>query len=366
MKDAEEFRDSNKKKVTRLQTEINGLKESMSDNSMGVNNNNKTNRNRKQVNNNREKATDRDNKYNEKVKEIRTLKTQLVKVEEPLKESERQLKETKDNLKIKEVELSKERRFLQILELNRTNSRQLNNNLTNKNDCSTQKDKNAIKDIVTEVTREQIEVCNIDLKQYIASGEPHNNIMQRDGQNKNPQTLKNASYCLEAFKNCTNYCRYGRKYKYSHDIDFRKHFGNSNRLGCVNLKGNCKNSGKCKWSQQIPKPLYKEKTAASYASPSYTKYSQKTPYSNQYVNNNLPQSSNKSNQNMQVENHFLSQMKDITAFYKNQLMEVAKSITKNQITDIARHQCLTNSNQIPLNAYMNQHNNQHYQLNCHQ
>ena len=85
----------------------------------------------------------------------------------------------------------------------------------------------------------------------------------------------------------------------------------------------------------------------------------------------MPQSSNESNQNIQAENHFLSQIKDITAFYKNQLMGVRKSITKNQITDIPRHQSSTNkeqpiSNQIPLNAYMNQHNNQHCQLNCHQ
>ena len=55
-----------------------------------------------------------------------------MKVEGPLKESERQLKETKDNLKVKELELSKEKQFVQILESNRTNSRQLNNNLTRK------------------------------------------------------------------------------------------------------------------------------------------------------------------------------------------------------------------------------------------
>ena len=55
-------------------------------------------------------------------------------------------------------------------------------------------------------------------------------------------------------------------------------------------------------------------------------------------------------------------------------MEVTKSITKNQITDIPKRQRLTNVEQPinnayinqPLNAYMNQHNNQHYQLNCHQ
>ena len=87
---------------------------------------------------------------------------QLVKVENALKESERQLKETKDNLKVKELELSTERNFVQILESNRSNSRQLNNNLASKNDCLTQNDKNAIKDIVTEVTHEQIEVSNID------------------------------------------------------------------------------------------------------------------------------------------------------------------------------------------------------------
>ena len=222
MKEAEELRDSNKKKVTRLQTEINELKESMSGISLDNNSNNKTNSNNKQVNNNREKATDRDKKYNEKVKEIRTLNAQLVKVEDALKESERQLKKTEDNLKVKELELCKERQFVQILESNRTNSRQLNNNLTSKNDCLTQNDKNAIKDIVTEFTREQIEVSNIDLKQYIASGQSHNNMMQRDVHHKNPQTLKNTSYCLEAFNNCTNHCRYGRKCKYSHDIDYQK------------------------------------------------------------------------------------------------------------------------------------------------
>ena len=49
----------------------------MSDNSIDANGNNKTNSNSKQVNNNNsEKATDRDNKCNEKVKEIRALKTQ--------------------------------------------------------------------------------------------------------------------------------------------------------------------------------------------------------------------------------------------------------------------------------------------------
>ena len=148
------------------------------------------------------------------------MKAQLVKGEDALKESERQLKETKDNLKVKELELSKERQFVQVLESNRTNSRQLNNNLTSKNDCLTQNDKNAIKDIVTEVTCEQIEVSNIDLKQYIASGQSHNNIMQKDVQHKNPQTSKNTSYCLEAFNSCSNHCRYRRKCKYSHDIDF--------------------------------------------------------------------------------------------------------------------------------------------------
>ena len=63
-------------------------------------------------------------------------------------------------------------------------------------------------------------------------------------------------------------------------------------------------------------------------------------------------------------------MKDIAAFYRNQFMEVTKWITKNQITDIPR-QSSTNieqtiNNQIPLDEYMNQHNNQHYQLDCHQ
>ena len=69
MKEAEELRDSNKKKVTRLQTEINELKESMSDISIDNDRNNKTNSNSKQVNNNSEKATNRDNKYNEKAKD---------------------------------------------------------------------------------------------------------------------------------------------------------------------------------------------------------------------------------------------------------------------------------------------------------
>lgn len=45
MKKAEELRDSNKKKVTRLQTEINQLKESISDISIDNNSNNKTNSN---------------------------------------------------------------------------------------------------------------------------------------------------------------------------------------------------------------------------------------------------------------------------------------------------------------------------------
>ena len=206
MKEAEELRDSNKMKVTRLQTEINELKKSISDISIEYNSNSKTNSNSKQVNNS-EKAANRDNKYIDKVKEIRTLKVQLVKVENALKESERQLKETKDNLKVKELELSTERNFVQILESNRSNSRQLNNNLASKNDCLTQNDKNAIKDIATEVTHEQIEVSNIDN-------------MQRDVQHKNPQTLKNTRYCLEAFNNCTDHCRYRRKCKYSHDTRF--------------------------------------------------------------------------------------------------------------------------------------------------
>ena len=79
----------------------------MPDNFIDVNSNNKTNSDSKQVNNNNsEKAADRDNKYKEKVKEIRTLKMQLVKVEDALKELKKQLKETKDNLKVKELELS--------------------------------------------------------------------------------------------------------------------------------------------------------------------------------------------------------------------------------------------------------------------
>ena len=85
MKEAEELRDSNKKKVTRFQTEINQLKESKSDNFVDVNSNSK-----QVINNNSEKAADSDNKYNEKVKEIGTSKTHLVKVEDALKESEKQ------------------------------------------------------------------------------------------------------------------------------------------------------------------------------------------------------------------------------------------------------------------------------------
>ena len=65
----------------------------------------------------------------------------------------------------------------------------MNNNLTSINDCLTQNDKNAIKDIVTGVTPEQIEVSIIGLE-YIASEQPHNNTVQRDVQHKNPQTLK--------------------------------------------------------------------------------------------------------------------------------------------------------------------------------
>ena len=82
MKETEKFRGSNKKKVTTLQAEINELKESISDNFVDVNSDNKTNSNIKQVNNNNnsQKATDRDYKYNEKVKGIKTLKTQLVKL----------------------------------------------------------------------------------------------------------------------------------------------------------------------------------------------------------------------------------------------------------------------------------------------
>ena len=56
-------------------------------------------------------------------------------------ESDWQLKEIKYDLKVKELELSKERQFVQILVSNRTNSRQLNNTLTSKNDCLTQNDK---------------------------------------------------------------------------------------------------------------------------------------------------------------------------------------------------------------------------------
>ena len=98
--------------------------------------------------------------------------------------------------------------------------------------------------------------------------------MQMDVWHKNPQTLKNTSYYLEAFNNCTNHCRYGRKCKYSHDIDFQK----LKKFGVckfeLKAKGNCKNSDKCKWSHQILKALYREKTAESDTSLSYTKYSE--------------------------------------------------------------------------------------------
>ena len=68
IKEAEELQDSNKKKVNRLQTEINELKESISDNFIDVNSNNKTNSNSKNAdNNNSENTVDRKNKYNEKV-----------------------------------------------------------------------------------------------------------------------------------------------------------------------------------------------------------------------------------------------------------------------------------------------------------
>ena len=77
-----------------------------------------------------------------------------------------------------------------------------------------------------------------------------------------------------AFNNCTNYRRYGRKCKYSHDIDFQKLKKSGLYKFELKAKGNCKNSDKCKWSHQIPKQLYRQKTAASAASPSYTIYSQ--------------------------------------------------------------------------------------------
>ena len=117
--------------------------------------------------------------------------------------------------------------------------------------------------------------------------------------------------------------------------------------------------------------IQRKTTIASDVSPSYTKHSQKTCHSKQHINNNLCQSSNECNENIQAEKHFLSQMKDIIALYKNQLMEVKESITKNQITNIPRYLSSINieqpiSNQIHLNLHMSQHNNHHYQLNCHQ
>ena len=51
---------------------------------------------------------------------------------------------------------------MQILKSNKTDSRQLNNNLTSKTDCLTQNDKNALKHIVAEVTCKQNEVSNIE------------------------------------------------------------------------------------------------------------------------------------------------------------------------------------------------------------
>ena len=122
--------------------------------------------------------------------------------------------------------------------------------------------------------------------------------MQRDVQHKNPQTLKSTNYCLEAYNNFTNHCRYGWKWKNSHDIDLQKLKKFRVCKFELKAKGNCKNSNKCKWSHQISKPLYREKTVASDASPSYTKYSQNTPHSKLYVINNLPQSLNESNQNI--------------------------------------------------------------------
>ena len=104
----------------------------------------------------------------------------------------------------------------------------------------------------------------IQYRQYIASGKPHNNMMQRDVQHKNPQTLKNASYCLEAFNNCTDHCRYRRKCKYSHDTDFQKLKKSGVCKFELKVKGNCKNSDKCKWSHQIPKPLYREKNSSKW------------------------------------------------------------------------------------------------------
>ena len=133
---------------------------------------------------------------------------------------------------------------------------------------------------------------------------------------------------MEAFKNCADYCRYGRKY--SHDIDFQK----LKKFGIckfeLKAKGRCKNSDKFKLNHQTPKPLYRQKTTAGMdTSPSYTKCSKETPHSKHHISNNLPKSLNEGKQTKQAENHFLKQMKDITAFYKMQLMEVTKLITKN-------------------------------------
>ena len=121
--------------------------------------------------------------------------------------------------------------------------------------------------------------------------------MQRDKQYKNPETLKkkNTGYCLETFIKSSNYCRYGRKCKYWHDIGFQK----LNKFGVckfeLKAKWSYKNSDTCKWSHQIRKPLYNEKTAASDASPCYTTFSQRTLRSKQYFYDNLSQYSNKSN-----------------------------------------------------------------------
>ena len=68
----------NYKKVCQIIPQI--LTVAMKKNSNGKQDNN---------NNNSEKAAYRDNKYSEKVKEIKTLKTQLVTVEDALKETDR-------------------------------------------------------------------------------------------------------------------------------------------------------------------------------------------------------------------------------------------------------------------------------------
>ena len=47
-----------------------------------------------------------------------------------------------------------------------------------------------------------------------------------------------------------------------HDTDFQKLKKSGVCKFELKVKGNCKNSDKCKWSHQIPKPLYREKNSS--------------------------------------------------------------------------------------------------------